>query len=104
MEELLREAFKLGQQWVKDINDEKEPVSFTEWFSKQLILPDVSGSLLEIDLIDWDHTCGDGCCYTYGQDITLNGEKLNEQNAEDSKNALTAVLTKLGYNVEINYR
>ena len=71
---------------------------------RKLTLTVVSGSLLEIDLIDWDHTCGDGCCYTYGQDITLNGEKLDEQNAEDSKNALTAILTKLGYNVEINYR
>lgn len=35
MEKLLREAFKLGQQWVKDINDEKEPESFTEWFNKR---------------------------------------------------------------------
>ena len=35
MEKLLREAFRLGQQWVKDINDEKEPVSFTEWFNNQ---------------------------------------------------------------------
>ena len=35
MEELLREAFRLGQQWVKDINDEKEPESFTEWFNKR---------------------------------------------------------------------
>jgi len=35
MEELLREAFKLGQQWVKDIDNEKEPESFTEWFNKR---------------------------------------------------------------------
>jgi hypothetical protein len=60
------------------------------------------GSPLEIELIDWDNTCGDGCCYTWGQDITLNGEKLDEQNAEDSKNALTVILNKLGYKVEIN--
>jgi len=63
----------------------------------------VSGSL-NIEFEDWDHTCGDGCCYTYGTDIYLNGEKLDEQNAEDSKNALKVVLEKLGYNVEINYR
>ena len=55
---------------------------------------------IEIELKDWDHTCGDGCCYTYGTDIYVNGIKLDEQNAEDSKNALTAVLEHLGYKVE----
>lgn len=63
----------------------------------------VSGSL-HIEFEDWDHTCGDGCCYTSGTDIYLNGEKLDEQYADDSKNALKVVLEKLGYNVEINYR
>ena len=63
----------------------------------------VSGSL-NIEFEDWEHTCGDGCCYTYGTDIYLNGEKLDEQYAEDSKNALKVVLEKLGYKVEINYR
>lgn len=61
-----------------------------------------SNSLLEIELKSWEHTCGDGCCYTDGLDIFLNGEQLDEQNAEDSVNALTAVLTKLGYKFEIN--
>ena len=55
---------------------------------------------LIIELKDWEHTCGDGCCYTTGTDIYLNGEKLDEQNAEDSTNALKAVLEKLGYKVE----
>ena len=56
---------------------------------------------LNIELRYWTHTCGDGCCYSDGQDIYLNGEKLDEQNAEDSKNALKVVLEKLGYEVEI---
>ena len=57
---------------------------------------------LIIELQDWDHTCGDGCCTTYGTDIYLNGEKLEEQYADNSTNALKAVLEKLGYEVEIN--
>lgn len=59
------------------------------------------GFKLKIELKDWDHTCGDGCCYTYGTDIFLNGEKLDEQHGEDSENALKVVLEKLGYEVEI---
>ena len=56
---------------------------------------------IRIELRDWNHTCGDGCCDSYGTDIYLNGKKLDEQNAEDSVNALKAVLTSMGYNVEI---
>jgi hypothetical protein len=26
-----------------------------------------------IELEEWDHTCGDGCCYTYGTNIYING-------------------------------
>ena len=58
---------------------------------------------IKITFKDWDYTCGDGCCYDAGQDIYLNGQKLDEQHAEDSTNALKAVLTKLGYEIEFNY-
>lgn len=34
MEELLREAFQLGQQWVKDINDGIEPINFNQWYDQ----------------------------------------------------------------------
>ena len=34
MEKLLREAFQLGQQWVQDINNEQEPISFNEWYEE----------------------------------------------------------------------
>lgn len=57
---------------------------------------------LIIEFEDWHHQCGDGCCDMYGTDIYLNGEKLDEMFAEDSKNALKAVLEKLGYEVEFN--
>lgn len=88
---------------LKDLQKEITILKFkNEELQKQLNLCDVSNSFLEIDLKSWEHTCGDGCCYTGGLDIFLNGEQLDEQNAEDSVNALTAVLTKLGYNFEIN--
>lgn len=57
---------------------------------------------LLIEFEDWHHQCGDGCCDMYGTDIFLNGEKLDTQYAEDSKNALKAVLEKLGYEVEFD--
>ena len=35
MEEILREAFKEGQQWVQDANVGKVPISFNEWFKSE---------------------------------------------------------------------
>ena len=59
---------------------------------------------LNIEFEDWHYQCGDKCCDNYGTDIYLNDKKLDEQYAEDSKNALKAVLNELGYVVDINYR
>ena len=46
MEEILREAFKQGQQWGIDATEGKAPIGFTEWFksaeTKALILHVVS--------------------------------------------------------------
>ena len=51
MEELLRLAFQLGQQWVQDMNNDKEPTNFNEWYAsdevqkqvKNCSIPDVVG-------------------------------------------------------------
>ena len=33
---------------------------------------------LKIELVHWDYTCGDGCCYDYGVRLKLNGEELEQ--------------------------
>lgn len=38
IEELLRESFTIGQQWVKDIDDDKDPISFNDWYNSDEIL------------------------------------------------------------------
>ena len=32
-----------------------------------------------ITLEDWDYECGDGCCHMYGTEISVNGEKCENQ-------------------------
>lgn len=68
---------------------------------------------LKITLEDWDYTCGDGCCASYGTYISLNGERLEHPNPEvcdnsyvgmDIENSLEAVLKKLGYEVEFEHK
>jgi hypothetical protein len=64
---------------------------------------------LKITLEDWDYTCGDGCCYSYGTKLHLNGKELEHPNPEihdngylgmDVTTALQSVLKELGYEVE----
>lgn len=57
---------------------------------------------LKIELNHWDYTCGDGCCYMYGIDIKLNGEKIENEDGENREQLLRAILNKLGYEVEIS--
>lgn len=51
---------------------------------------------VHIRLEDWDHTCGDGCCFTYGTVVYVDGVK-SDLDGYDKYNAITAVLNQLGY-------
>lgn len=66
---------------------------------------------VKITLEEWDYTCGDGCCTSYGTKMYLNGKELEHPNPEvydnsyvgdDVTTALLAVLKELGYEVEID--
>ena len=58
-----------------------------------------------IELEDWNHTCGDGCCSTYGTNIYINGEQIEDEDGMNPHQLLQAVLTKLGYtNVKVEYK
>jgi hypothetical protein len=66
---------------------------------------------VKIKLEEWDYTCGDGCCFSYGTKIYLNGKELENPDPEVHDNSdvgssvitsLLAVLKELGYEVEID--
>jgi hypothetical protein len=60
---------------------------------------------LLIELEEWDHTCGDGCCYTFGVNIFVNGEQIEDEDGSNPHQLLTAVLNKLGYtDVRVEYK
>lgn len=60
---------------------------------------------LVIELEDWNHRCSDGCCYTYGVNIYINGEQIEDEDGTSSHQLLKAVLNKLGYtNVTVEYK
>ena len=60
---------------------------------------------LLIELESWDHTCGDGCCFTYGVNIFVNGEQIEDEDGSNPHQLLKAVLNKLGYtNIRVEYK
>lgn len=40
---------------------------------------------MKIELEEYDHTCADGCCYTYGYDVFVDGKKIGCTNGEDAQ-------------------
>lgn len=58
--------------------------------------------IIKIKLIDYEYSCGDGCCYNYGTITTVNDVELPCHN-QDVGTILEQVLEHLGYEVEIVY-
>jgi hypothetical protein len=59
---------------------------------------------IHIEMKDWIFKCGDGCCFDSGVDIYVNGNQLDEGYADNTENALRAVLEHLGYEVDIEWK
>ena len=55
---------------------------------------------VNIELKEYWHDCGDGCCTTYGTIVKVNGVELDCQN-EDVDTILQSVFEHLGYKVNI---
>lgn len=47
---------------------------------------------MKIELEFWEHTCADGCCYTTGYDVFVNGEKIGS--IWDDATELVEILNK----------
>lgn len=39
---------------------------------------------MKIELEYYDDTCSDGCCYTYGYDVFVDGEKIGSTLGDDA--------------------
>jgi len=56
---------------------------------------------MKIETLDWSHTCGDGCCYSNGTTLYLDGEEVEDRTFFGQDDALKYVLEQiLGHTVE----
>ena len=91
------------QAIIKKINPEKKyPIGILSegkskigWTSSHKLIKNKFTFTIE----DWNHTCGDGCCDSWGKDIFIEEERLEEQN-ENIENIVKQVIESLGYKTE----
>lgn len=57
---------------------------------------------VKIKVKSWSHTCDDGCCYTWGTDIYVNGEKVSDGEYDSIEGIIKDVLKRFGVEVEID--
>ena len=85
----------VGKETLDELFSLHEPDDFIDEKDEELL----------IELEEWDTTCNDGCCYTYGTNIYINGEQLENEDGTSQSQLLTVVLNKLGYtNVKVEYK
>ncbi len=53
-----------------------------------------------VEFNEYDHTCADGCCNSWGFEVRVNGVELDAQNL-DVQTQVRQILEHLGYEVEI---
>ncbi len=46
---------------------------------------------MEITLEYYQHTCADGCCYTTGYDVFIDGEKIGFTVGEDAQDLVVVL-------------
>lgn len=56
----------------------------------------------KIEIQEWAHTCGDGCCYTYGIDVIVNGVTYRCESTEHEE-VVAVTLKALGIEAEVSY-
>lgn len=62
MEELLKQAFQLGQQWVQDMNNDKEPKNFNEWYASDEVQQKVKNCSIPAVMPSCEGDCGMNYC------------------------------------------
>jgi len=61
---------------------------------------------MKIEITDWDHTCGDGCCYTWGVDVKLEDGRsvsVHYASSNEAMAVLTEVLPLFNIKAELTY-
>lgn len=57
--------------------------------------------MINVEIREWSHTCGDGCCHTYGTDLYVDGVKVGDRDVSNSYTLVEELLKHLGIEAEV---
>jgi hypothetical protein len=57
----------------------------------------------KVTIKSWSHTCGDGCCYTYGTDVFVDGVKVSSGDFDCILIIIQDLLKHFNIEVETDY-
>lgn len=85
---------------IKSCIQKVEEIQTSEVFEAEAINEPIQ-TAVQIELVRWEHTCAEGCCYDYGVDLIVNQEKLTQYAEQNLQATLQLLLDKLGIKAEV---
>lgn len=97
---ILKQIYDSGSMFESTLN---EKYSFDKIIEQHLIDLELPEKNILLKTEQWQHTCHDGCCYTYGTKIFINNKQVTSGYADEIYTILEEVLKYLGYDVQRDF-
>ena len=97
---ILKKIYDSGVIFESTLNENYSFDKIIEQHLIDLVLP--KGNLV-IKTEEWEHTCHDGCCYTYGTKIFINNKQITSGYANEIDTILKEVLEYLGFDFQSDF-
>jgi len=97
---ILRKIYDSGVTFESTLN---EKYSFDKIIDQHLIDLELPKGNVLLKIEEWEHTCHDGCCYTYGTKVFINNKQVTSGYANEIGTILEEVLKYLDYDVQLDF-
>lgn len=97
---ILKKIYDSGAMFESTLN---EKYSFDKIIEQHLIDLELPKGNVLLKTEGWEHTCHDGCCYTYGTKVFINNKQVTSGYANEIDTILEEVLEYLEYDVNCDF-
>jgi len=57
----------------------------------------------KVEIREWSHTCGDGCCHTYGTELYVDGNLVTDNDVSNPSRLAEELLKHFGIEAEVTH-
>ena len=95
----LQELIEIIKNKRKESDISNTLLRFCQVEAEKLLSKEQKEKSILLNVKEWSHTCGDGCCYTWGTDVFINNENITNGDCNNIDYILKDVLEHFGYEV-----